>query len=70
MGEDFENKIFVEKVDRKLKDIQKYKSYIFSNGVIQSNDYKGRIYNIAFDNDDRIHIFQMQNMVHDVFPFE
>ena len=70
LGEDFENKIFVEKVDRKLKDIQKYKSYIFSNGVIQSNDYKGRIYNIAFDNDDRIHIFQMQNMVHDVFPFE
>ena len=70
LGDDFEKEIYVENVDRKFKDIQKYKSYIFSNGVTERKDEKGRIYNITFDNDDRIHIFEMQNMGHDVYSFE
>ena len=70
LGDDFEKEIYVENVDRKLKDIQKYKSYIFCNGVTERKDEKGRIYNITFDNDDRIHIFEMQNMGHDVYSFE
>ena len=70
LGDDFEKEIYVENVDRKLKDIQKYKSYIFSNGVTERKDEKGRIYNITFDNDDRIHIFEIRSMTHDVFNFE
>ena len=70
LGNNFENDIYVENVDRKFKDIQKYKSYFFSTGITKYIDDKNRIYNIAFDNNDRIHIFEMQNMGHDVFLFE
>jgi hypothetical protein len=70
LGNNFDKEIYVENVDRKLKDIHKNKCYMFSCGYTQRNDEKGRIYNVAYDNDERIHIFEMQNMVHDVVSFE
>ena len=70
LGNNFDKEIYVENVDRKLKDIHKNKCYMFSNGYTQRIDEKGRIYNIAYDNDERIHIFEMQNMLHDVISFE
>ena len=70
LGENFENEIYIENVDRKLKDIQKYKNYIFSTNITERKDEQGRIFNVAYDNDDRIHIFEIQNMINDVFKFE
>ncbi len=70
LGDDFEKDIYIENVDRKLKDIQKNKSYIFSSNITQRKDEQGRIFNVVYDNDNRIHIFEIQNMIHDVFKFE
>ena len=70
LGNNFENEIYIENVDRKLKDIQKNKSYIFSTNITQRKDEQGRIFNVVYDNDNRIHIFEIQNMIHDVFKFE
>ena len=70
LGEDFQNDSYVEDVNRKLKDIQKNKLYIFNSGITEKKDEKNRLYNIAYDNEDRIHVFEIQTMTHDVFNFE
>ena len=70
LGDNFENDCYVEEVNRKLKDIQKNKLYMFNSGITEKTDEKNRLYNIAYDNDDRIHIFEIRSMTHDVFNFE
>ena len=70
LGNNFETDSYVEDVNRKLKDIQKNKLYIFNSGITEKKDEKDRLYNIAYDNEDRIHIFEIQTMTHDVFNFE
>ena len=70
LGNNFETDSYVEDVNRKLKDIQKNKLYMFNSGITEKIDEKNRLYNIAYDNEDRIHIFEIQTMTHDVFNFE
>ncbi len=70
LGNNFKNDCYVEDVNRKLKDIQKNKLYMFNSGITEKTDEKNRLYNIAYDNDDRIHIFEIRTMTHDVFNFE
>ena len=70
LGNNFETDSYVEDVNRKLKDIQKNKLYIFNSGITEKKDEKDRLYNIAYDNEDRIHIFEIQTITHDVFDFE
>ena len=60
-----ENNI-VEKIDRKLKDIEKNKKYIFDKGYNTFMNNKD-LYYLAFDNHFRAHIFQINNMAHDIF---
>ena len=43
---------------------------IFNSGITEIIDEKNRLYNIAYDNEDRIHIFEIRTMTHDVFNFE
>ena len=70
LGHDFEKDCYVELVNRKLKDIQKNKLYMFGSGITEKTDEKNRLYNIVYDNDDRIHVFEIKSMTHDVFNFE
>ena len=70
LGDNFENDCYVEEVNRKLKDIQKNKLYMFNSGITEKTDEKNRLYNIAYDNDGRIHVFEIRSMTHDVFNFE
>ena len=60
---------YVEKTKRKLKDINKNKYYIFNKGYNIFLD-NSNLYYIAFDDYLRAHIFQVNNMAHDVFYFE
>ena len=70
ISEDFENdkKSYVEEVKRKLKDIEKNKVYLFNKGYNKFLN-KDNLYYMAFDDDLRAHIFQVNNMAHDVFNF-
>ena len=43
---------------------------MFGSGITEKTDEKNRLYNIAYDNEDRIHVFEIQTMTHDVFNFE
>jgi hypothetical protein len=67
---DFENdkKNYVEEVKRKLKDIEKNKIYLFNKGYNKFLS-KDNLYYMAFDDDLRAHIFQVNKMAHDVFNF-
>ena len=69
--EDFQNndKSYVEKVQRKLKDINKNKCYLFNKGYNIFSNNKN-LYYMAFDNNLRSHLFQISNMAHDVFCFD
>ena len=69
IGNNFED-LKVEKVQRKLKDIYKNTSYMFSSGFTDFEDDMDRKYNAAFDDDDHVHIFEIGNMAHDIFYFE
>ena len=60
---------YVEKTKRKLKDINKNKCYVFNKGYNLFLD-NNNLYYMAFDDYLRAHIFQVNNMVHDVFYFE
>ncbi len=70
LGNNFKEESYIDKVNRKLKDINKNKLYIFNSGITEIIDEKNRLYNIAYDNEDRIHIFEIRTMTHDVFNFE
>ena len=60
---------YIEKTKRKLKDINKNKCYFFNKGHHFFPDNKSLFY-MAFDNDLRVHLFNVNNMAHDVFYFE
>jgi len=70
ISEDFENdkKSYVEEVKRKLKDIEKNRIYLFNKGYNKflSND---NLYCMAFDDNLRAHVIQVNNMAHDIFNF-
>ena len=70
ISKDFENdkKSYVEEVKRKLKDIEKNKIYLFNKGYNKFLN-KDSLYYMAFDDDLRAHVFQVNNMAHDVFNF-
>ena len=70
LGNNFIEESYIDKVNRKLKDINKNKLYIFNSGITEIIDEKNRLYNIAYDNEDRIHIFEIRTMTHDVFNYE
>ena len=70
LGNNFIEESYIDKVNRKLKDINKNKLYIFNSGITEIKDEKNRLYNIAYDNEDRIHIFEIRTMTHDVFNYE
>ena len=57
---------YIEKTTRKLKDINKNKCYLFNKGHHIFFDNKNIFY-MAFDNDLRVHLFNANNMAHDVF---
>ena len=71
INDNFENNkdSYIEKTRRKLKDINKNKCYLFNKGHHIFSDNKNLIY-MAFDNDLRVHLFHMNNMVHDLFYFK
>ena len=57
---------YIEKTKRKLKDIYKNKYYTFNKGynIFESNN---NLFYMAFDDNLRAHLFQVNNLVHDVF---
>ena len=68
--ENFENNIIVEETDRKLKDIDINKKYLFNNGYNSYlNKEKNDIFYEVFDNEFNCHFLQRSNMGHDIFYF-
>ena len=57
---------YIEKTNRKLKDINKNKCYLFNKGhsIIS---HKNNLFYMAFDDNLRLHLFNDSNMGHDVF---
>ena len=43
---------------------------MFGSGITEKTDEKNRLYNIAYDNGDRIHVFEIKSMTHDIFNFQ
>ena len=68
ISDNFENNrdSYIEKTKRKLKDINKNKCYLFNKGHHIFSD-NNSLYNMIFDNDLRVHLFNVNNMAHDVF---
>ena len=71
ISENFENdkESYAEKIKRKYKDIDKNKYYIFNKGYNRFYDNNNLFY-LAFDDYLRAHLFQVNNMAHDVFYFD
>ena len=71
ISNDFEkdDKSYIEEVKRKLKDIDKNKSYLFNKGCHIFSD-SNNIYYMAYDNKLRAHLFQISNMGHDIFYYD
>ena len=71
ISENFEKdkESYVEKIKRKLKDINKNKCYLFNKGYNKFLDNNNLFY-LAFDDYLRAHLFQVNNMAHDVFYFD
>ena len=71
LSENFEKdkETYVEKTNRKLKDIYKNKCYLFNKGynIIL---YNNNLFYMAFDDKLRAHLFQTNNMAHDIFNFD
>lgn len=57
---------YIEKTNRKLKDINKNKNYLFNKGHTIISD-KNNLYCMLFDDNLRLHVFNANNMAHDVF---
>ena len=68
ISDNFQNnkESYVELTKRKAKDIFKNKCYIFNKGYSIFKD-KNNILYMAFDDNYRAHVFQSNNMVHDIF---
>ena len=60
---------YVEKIKRKIKDIDKNQCYIFNKGynIFKNNN---NLFYMAFDDYLRAHLIQVNNMAHDVFYFD
>ena len=71
ISENFENdkKSYVEETKRKAKDIIKNKCYLFNKGYNIFSYNKNSFY-MAFDDNFRAHVFQTNNMAHDIFYFD
>ena len=64
------NNLKLEKMERKLKDIYKNKKYLFNQNFIDYIDENNKNLNkIIFDENNNIHIFQINNMLHDIYYF-
>ena len=64
------NTLKLEKMDRKLKDIYKNKKYLFNQNFIDYIDENNKNLNkIIFDENNNIHVFQINNMLHDIYYF-
>lgn len=66
--DNFENNIIVEETERKFKDIDINKKYLFYKGYKNYNDNNEIFYEV-FDDEFNCHLFQKSNMAHDVFYF-
>ena len=70
ISNNFENNknSYIEKTNRKLKDINKNKCYLFNKGqnIFMDNN---SLFHMSFDDDLRVHLFNVNNMAHDVFYF-
>ena len=65
------NKIYFEKTDRKLKDIEKNKKYYFNGGQIikveKENEENKNLFFLGFDNKLNCHVIQISNLAHDIY---
>ena len=68
ISKNFENNknSYIEKSNRKSKDINKNKCYLFNKGY-SIISYKNNFFYMAFDDNLRLHLFNDSNMAHDVF---
>jgi len=66
--DNFENNILVEEAERKLKDIDINKKYVFCQGY-KNYIVNNEIFFEVFDNEFNCHLFQKSNLAHDVFYF-
>ena len=64
-----EKNIFIEETERKLKDIDFNKKYIFFNNgyKIYSKGSNNEIFYKVFDDNFNCHLFQKSNLAHDIF---
>ena len=58
---------YIEEVERKFKDIEKNKIYEFNTNTSSYEDEMKNKYNISIDTNNRVHIFQIDKMTHDVY---
>ena len=61
---------YVEEVNRKLKDFDKNKGYIYKT---QSREYLDEQNNnciAVYDTEDKVHLFEINNMTHDIFSLD
>ena len=67
--DNFENNSYIEKTERKLKDIDKNKKYYFNEGgyILKENEINKNNYLISFDNELNCHVIQLSNLAHDVY---
>lgn len=71
ISDNFENdkQSYVEEAKRKAKDIYKNKCYLFNKGY-NIFSYNNNSFYMAFDDNFRAHVFQTNNMAHDIFYFD
>ena len=68
--DNFENdNTYIEKTERKLKDIDKNKKYFFNEGgyILKESENNKNNYLISFDNKLNCHVIQLSNLAHDVY---
>ena len=66
ISQDLKNN-YIEEVERKFKDIEKNKIYEFNTNTSSYEDEMKNKYNISIDTNNRVHIFQIDKMTHDVY---
>jgi hypothetical protein len=61
---------YIEEVNRKLKDFGKNKGYIYKTQSREYLDEKNNNCIAIFDNEDKIHLFEINSMTHDIFSLD
>ena len=61
---------YVEEVNRKLKDFGKNKGYIYKTQSREYLDEKNNNCIAIYDNEDKIHLFEINSMTHDIFSLD